>query len=58
MKAQGVEAQKAWNRCLRYFDGKHAIETIAVQESWKRKVVAELIAGWEAEGFLCKGRHW
>ncbi|KAL8667403.1 MAG: hypothetical protein Q9202_000619 [Teloschistes flavicans] len=58
LKAQGVEAQKAWNRCLRYFDGKHAIETIAVQESWKRKVVAELIAGWEAEGFLCKGRHW
>ncbi|KAL8733734.1 MAG: hypothetical protein Q9166_001927, partial [cf. Caloplaca sp. 2 TL-2023] len=52
LKTQGVEGQKAWNRCLRYFDGKHAIEMIAVQENWKRKRVAEFIAGWEAEGLL------
>ncbi|KAL8651814.1 MAG: hypothetical protein Q9210_003052 [Variospora velana] len=58
LRRQGVEGQKAWNRCLRYFDGKHAIETIAVQESWKRKRVAEFIATWEAEGLLLKGRHW
>ncbi|KAL8839102.1 MAG: hypothetical protein Q9170_001884, partial [Blastenia crenularia] len=49
LKTQGVEGQKAWNGCLRYFDGKHAIETIATQEGWKRKRVAELIAGWEAD---------
>ncbi|KAI4101779.1 MAG: hypothetical protein L6R37_004756 [Teloschistes peruensis] len=58
LKAQGVEAQKAWNRCLRYFDGEHAVEAIAVGEGWKRKREAELVAGWEAEGFLCRGRHW
>ena len=58
LKTQSVEAQKAWNRCLRFFDGKHAIETIAIQEGWKRKRVAEFIAGWEAEGLLLRGRHW
>lgn len=58
LKTQGVEGQKAWNDCLRYFDGKHAIETIAIQEGWKRKRVADLIAGWESEGLLLKGRHW
>ncbi|KAL8688007.1 MAG: hypothetical protein Q9218_005970, partial [Villophora microphyllina] len=40
LKAQGVEGQKACTQCLRYFDGKHALETIAVQENWKRKRVA------------------
>ncbi|KAL8929969.1 MAG: hypothetical protein Q9208_001113 [Pyrenodesmia sp. 3 TL-2023] len=58
LRTQGAEGQKAWNRCLRYFDGKHAVETIAVQEGWKRKRVAELVAGWEAEGLLCRGRCW
>ncbi|KAL8863095.1 MAG: hypothetical protein Q9178_000469 [Gyalolechia marmorata] len=57
-KIQGFEGQKAWNRCLRYFDGKHAIEMIAVQENWKRKRIAEFIVGWEAEGLLLRGRHW
>ncbi|KAL9009227.1 MAG: hypothetical protein Q9173_005729 [Seirophora scorigena] len=58
LRRQGVEAQKAWNRCLKYFDGKHAVETIAVQENWKRKRIAEFIAAWEAEGLLLKGKHW
>ncbi|KAL9024054.1 MAG: hypothetical protein Q9196_006796 [Gyalolechia fulgens] len=58
LETQGAEGQKAWNNCVRYFDGKHAIESIAVQEGWKRKRVADFIAGWEAEGLLLKGRHW
>lgn len=58
LRRQGVEAQKAWERCLKYFDGKHAVETIAVQEGWKRKRVAEFLAGWEGEGILMKGRSW
>ncbi|KAL8720578.1 MAG: hypothetical protein Q9181_007889 [Wetmoreana brouardii] len=58
LKTQGVEVQKAWNQCLRYFDGKHALEMIAVQENWKRKMAAEFIASWEAEGLLVRGRHW
>ncbi|KAL9593340.1 MAG: hypothetical protein Q9219_007595, partial [cf. Caloplaca sp. 3 TL-2023] len=52
LKTQGVEGQKAWNGCLKYFDGKHAVETIAAQEGWKRKRIAGLISGWEAEGLL------
>lgn len=58
LTTQGVEGQKAWNRCLRFFDGKHALETIAVQEGWKRKRVADLMAGWEAEGLLLRAKHW
>ncbi|KAL8949317.1 MAG: hypothetical protein Q9222_004573 [Ikaeria aurantiellina] len=58
LQRQGVEAQKAWNKCLRYFDGKHAVEGIAVQEGWKRKRVVEFLAGWEGEGVLVRGRWW
>lgn len=58
LKTQGVEGQKAWNKCLKYFDGKHALETIAPQEGWKRKTTAAFIAGWEAEGVLLTGKHW
>ena len=55
---QGSESKAAWETCRKYFDGKHAIETIAVREGWKRKRVTELFAGWEALGFLAKTRHW
>ncbi|KAL8705442.1 MAG: hypothetical protein Q9201_001423 [Fulgogasparrea decipioides] len=58
LETQGVEVQKAWNQCLRYLDGKHALEMVAVQENWKRKRVAEFIASWEEEGLLIRGRHW
>ncbi|KAL8992717.1 MAG: hypothetical protein Q9169_006888 [Polycauliona sp. 2 TL-2023] len=58
LKIQGVEGQKAWTRCLKYFDGKHAVEIIAVQENWKRKRVAEFVASWEGEGLVLRGRHW
>ncbi|CAF9923000.1 Nitrogen permease regulator 3 [Imshaugia aleurites] len=55
---QGLESQSAWDKCLKYFDGHHAIETIPVREGWKRKRVADLISGWEELGVLVKGRHW
>lgn len=58
MEEQGAETQKAWNDCVKYFDGKHALETIAVREGWKRKRVGELINGWESMGVLRKARHW
>lgn len=58
LEMQGVEAQQAWNDCIKYFDGKHALETIAVREGWKRKRVGEFIAGWEGLGVLRKVRHW
>ena len=55
---QGIDSKTAWEKCLKYFDGKHAVETIPLREGWKRKRVTELIAGWEGLGFLCKTRHW
>lgn len=55
---QGAETQSAWEKCVRYFDGRHALETIAVREGWKRKGVADLVAGWEELGVLLKVRHW
>lgn len=58
LEKQGEEAQKAWQDCIKYFDGKHALETIAVREGWKRKRVGELIAGWENLGVLRRVRHW
>ena len=57
-EVQGIDSKTAWEKSLKYFDGKHAVETIAMREGWKRKRVTELVAGWEALGFLCKTRHW
>ena len=58
METEGTAAQKTWNDCVKYFDGKHALETIAVREGWKRKRVGELIMGWENLGVLRRVRHW
>ena len=58
LKIHGIESRETWNRCVPYFDGRHAIETIAVQEGWKRKRVADMIAGWVKEGLLVQAKHW
>ena len=58
LKALGRESQEAWDRCVQYFDGEHAIGAIVVNEGWKRKKVADLLSVWEAEGLLVRGRHW
>ena len=55
---QGGDARDGWDKCVKYFDGKHALETIAVREGWKRKTVGDFIAGWESLGFLRRVRHW
>lgn len=57
-ETQGAETQVDWDRTVKYFDGRHAIETVAVREGWKRKKVGDLVAGWEAEGFVIRARHW
>ena len=57
-ESQGTDSKTAWEKCLKYFDGKHAVETIAVREGWKRKHVMEFITDWEALGILSKVRHW
>lgn len=58
LETQGEDAQAAWDKCVRYFDGKHALETIAVREGWKRKRVGDFIVLWENMGFLGRVRHW
>ncbi|CAD6587982.1 MAG: Nitrogen permease regulator 3 [Alectoria sarmentosa] len=58
LNTQGPDAQSAWEKCVVYFDGHHAIETIPVREGWKRKRVTELMGGWEGAGVLVRGRHW
>ena len=57
-KVQGSDPKTAWDKCVRYFDGKHAIESIATSEGWKRKHVADLVVSWEGLGLLMKTRHW
>ena len=58
LRIQGKDNQEAWDKCVKYFDGKHALDAIVINEGWKRRKVAELINAWEAEGLLVRGRHW
>lgn len=58
LNSQGADSQSAWDKCVNYFDGRHALETIPVREGWKRKRVAEMVAGWEGLDVLVRGRHW
>ena len=55
---QGLEIGSAWDACVSYLDGKHALESIAVIHSWKRKNIAELFDSWEKMGVLLRTRHW
>jgi hypothetical protein len=58
LQNQGPASQSAWDKCIKYFNGKHALETIPVREGWKRKRVKELVDGWVDLGVLVVGRHW
>ena len=58
LESQGTECQSAWGKCVQYFDGRHALETIPVREGWKRKRVKEMLDGWVELGVLVRGRHW
>ncbi|MCJ1284800.1 Nitrogen permease regulator 3 [Xylographa opegraphella] len=53
-----VEEKEAWETCLKYFNGEHALEKIATREGWKRKRVEALTAGWRERGVLLEGRGW
>lgn len=55
---EGHEVREAWEKCLKYFNGEHAVEKIAVREGWKRKKVDALRADWSARGILVEVRHW
>ena len=55
---EGKDLKEAWERCLIYFNGEHALEKIAVREGWKRKRVEALRAEWVRRGVLVEARHW
>ena len=56
--AEGTEVRECWEKCVKYFNGEHALEKIAVREGWKRKRVEALRAGWTKTGVLVEVRHW
>ena len=57
-RTQGEETREAWEKCLKYFNGEHALEKIAVREGWKRKKVEGWRAIWGRMGVLVEVRHW
>jgi nitrogen permease regulator 3-like protein len=56
--SEGREVRECWERCLKYFNGEHALEKIAMRESWKRKKVEGLRSSWVRLGVLLEVRHW
>ena len=55
---EGPESRAAWERCVRYFDGAHALDKIAAREGWKRKAVEARRAAWVRLGVLIEVRFW
>ena len=56
--AENRDARECWERCLKYFNGEHALEKIAMREGWKRKRVEALRQSWGRLGVLMEVRHW
>ena len=52
------DLRELWPMLLRYFDGKHALDDIAVREGLKRPRVAALISTVKDGGWLLTVRHW
>lgn len=53
------DVREVWPRLLKYFDGEHALEEIAMQEGLKRKVVSPVLAKLTGEGGVLRVvRHW
>jgi nitrogen permease regulator 3-like protein len=53
-----AELKDAWPTLLKYFDGRQALDDIAVREGWKRKKVHSLIGLLNQRGWLVSVRHW
>lgn len=52
------ELKELWPVMLKYVDGRHALEGIAVREGLKKKRVAKALAGVIAGGWVLVVRHW
>jgi len=55
---EDAELKELWPIVLKYFDGRHALEGIAVREGLKKKRVAKALAGMTAGGWVVCVRHW
>ena len=53
-----AELTELWPVMLKYFDGKHALDEIALREGLKRKRVAAVLARLREGGWLLTVRHW
>jgi hypothetical protein len=52
------ELRELWPVMLRYFDGRHALEGIAVREGLKKKRVGQVLGKLVAGGWLMSVKHW
>lgn len=52
------DVREVWPRLVRYFNGQHALEKIAVREGFKRKDVWRWLSHLESKGILVVVRHW
>lgn len=52
------ELRELWPMLLKYFDGRHALEDIALREGMKRKKIAALLGMVRDGGWLVSIRHW
>ncbi|KAF2762009.1 hypothetical protein EJ05DRAFT_535306 [Pseudovirgaria hyperparasitica] len=55
---QDKEVRELWPTLLKYFDGRRALEDVAVREGVKRKRVQAVIASVREGGWLVHSRHW
>lgn len=53
-----AELRELWPMLLKYFDGRHALEDIALREGMKRKKIAALLGMVRDGGWLVSIRHW
>ena len=55
---QDEMVRECWERVVRYFNGRHALEKIAVREGLKRKDVWKCLIEMEESGAIVVARHW
>ncbi|KAF2460886.1 nitrogen permease regulator of amino acid transport activity 3-domain-containing protein [Lineolata rhizophorae] len=52
------ELRDLWPTLLKYFDGRHALDEIAVRENLKRKTALHWLGILREQGWLVSVRHW
>ncbi|KAF2804861.1 uncharacterized protein BDZ99DRAFT_467106 [Mytilinidion resinicola] len=55
---RNADLREMWPTLLKYFDGKHALDDVALREGLKRKRIAALVGMIREGGWLLTVRHW